>query len=150
MDVPNRRQFMIGSLAACACAACPLAEALAADEAPVDVGPAADFRKPGAYDHWGKRLDGFFIISRNNRLYAVSSTCTHKRKLLVVAGSAIKCPQHGSLFDGEGVVRKGPAKKPLPRLGISINDQGHVIVDPSIKFKKGQWKDQGSYVRIPK
>ena len=69
---------------ACACAACPLLAlyaplARAEDDArEVDVGPAVDYARAGVYE-LTKQGHPFFLVNRKGKLYAVSSTCTHKR-----------------------------------------------------------------------
>src|SRR3954464_2435564 len=106
--MPNltRRQFVTATAAVAACACCPLfnnlAEAAPAAREPVDVGAATDFKPNTITDRWAAS-DGFFVVRRGDRLFAVSSTCTHKKVRLVAAGkeagSSLKCPRHGSTFD---------------------------------------------------
>lgn len=57
----------------------------------------------------------------------MSSTCTHQG-CTVAAGTdgLIECPCHGSEFDLNGGVVRGPAKAPLPSVNISV--QGDSIV----------------------
>lgn len=44
---------------------------------------------------------------------AISLKCTHKGVKLNYEDSEFKCPAHGSIFDREGKVVKGPAKQSL-------------------------------------
>ncbi len=62
-------------------------------------------------------------------------------------GGTLKCPKHGSIFSAEGVVTKGPARKPLDRFGVSIDDAGHVIVDPR-PFPQGAMGKAGGFVEV--
>ena len=129
----DRRTFLSATIAACACAACPLAgvakDAPPAD--PVDVGTAADYPRDGAvYDAYAKS-HGFFLVRDGGTLYALSSTCTHKKALLKAKGKALACPKHGARFKLTGDVAKGPARRPLPRFGITKDDAGRITVDPS-------------------
>ena len=153
MTEPTRRQFIAvtAAAAACACAGCPLMAAAAAPArkaAAVDVGPLDDFSVDGVTDRWAGT--GFFVVRRGGRLYAVSSRCTHKNVALAVANGAgpFKCPRHGSTFDAAGRVTKAPARKPLPRLGIRLDDAGHVIVDPAARFGESKWGDPSSFVQL--
>jgi hypothetical protein len=41
-----------------------------------------------------------------------------------------------------------PAKDPLDRFAISRNVEGHLIVDKSKRFAKGQWEDPVSFVKV--
>ena len=151
MIPPDRRQFVTVGLAACACAACPalraFAEAAAERAAPVDVGPLDDFRARGIHDPQG-RGRRFFLVSRGGRLYAVSSTCTHKKVALVARGGALKCPRHGSTFTDEGKVTKAPARRSLPRFGVRLSGEGHVVVDPSVVFPPDAWDEPGAFIPL--
>jgi len=50
--------------------------------------------------------------------YALSLVCTHLGCTVVVSEDALSCPCHGSLFDRQGAVVKGPADKALARLEL--------------------------------
>ena len=152
----DRRTFLAAAagLAACACATCPLgAFAASKDDAPaadgpVDVGTAADYPRDGAvYDEFAK-AHGFFLVRQGGALYALSSTCTHKKALLKVKGKALACPKHGARFTAAGDISKGPAKRPLPRLAISADDAGRLTVDPSRTFEGDARHDDGSSVSV--
>jgi cytochrome b6-f complex iron-sulfur subunit len=151
MSTVNRRQFVAAGVAACACATCPalraLAEAAAEKAAPVDVGPLEDFKARGIHDPGGAGRR-FFLVRRGGRLYAVSSTCTHKKVKLVAQGDTLKCPRHGSAFTAEGRVTRSPARKPLPRYGIRLDDRGHVLVDTSVVFGADAWDDAACFVAV--
>lgn len=145
----DRREFLIsGSAVACACLLCPYTAQAAKDAPePVDLGPLADLTDAEITDRWAEG-DGFFLIRRDNRLYALSAYCTHKRVRLTVRDEKLKCARHGSIFNLVGDATKGPAKKPLTRLGIRRDDRGHVIVDRSKKFKKEQWSDPDASLNL--
>ena len=149
MSSLNRRQFVA---AACgACAACPalraLAEAAGEARAPVDVGPLEGFAAKGIHDPLGKGRR-FFLVNRGGRLYAVSATCTHKRVGLVVKDGVFKCPRHGSGFTTDGRVTKAPAKRPLPRYAIRLDEGGRVVVDPGTAFTERDWDDPAAFVEL--
>ena len=149
MGEPTRRTVLLtAAAAACACAGCPLlASAAARSGGTVDIGPLDDFARPGVADRWAAS-DGFFVVSRAGRVYAVASHCTHKKVALVVANGddGFKCPRHGSTFAADGSVVKAPARKALPRFGIRVNGAGRLVVDPQKKFGKKDWDAPGSYV----
>jgi len=154
--VLNRRQFLEAARgAACGCAACPLLaifapQARAADAGEVDAGAVEDYRRAGVYD-LTKQGRPFFLVNRKGRLYAVSSTCTHKRVTLKAAkdGGGFKCPRHGSLFDLSGKVTKAPARKSLPRHAIRLDASGtRVLVDTSTSFRPSDWDDPAASVEL--
>ncbi len=86
-------------------------------------------------------VSGFFIVRKRGRLYAVASACTHKEVKLVVIGGVLKCPRHGSLFDDDGIVTKGPVREALPRFAICLDGDRQVKVDTKVGFSRKQWKD---------
>ena len=152
----GHRRFVASGLAACACAGCPalrvLAEAAAAGgggAAPVDVGVVDDFKDDGIY---APRAAGgrFFLVRRGGRLYALSSTCTHRQVRVVAKGGGFKCPRHGSTFSSDGKVTKAPARKPLPRYAIQLDVHGRVMVDPSVSFGPDAWDDARAFIAVTK
>ena len=147
MSEMTRRTFLFVGAATCACALCPLSDALGADaSAPVNVGAATEITE-GISDRFAKS-DKFFLVRDGNRIYAPSAVCSHKRAPLTTSAGGFKCAKHGSSFAKSGEVTKGPAKTALPRLAIRIDDQGHVIVDPTKHFEESQWNDPGSFVKV--
>jgi nitrite reductase/ring-hydroxylating ferredoxin subunit len=147
----NRREFLtMSAIAACtACAGCPHL-AHAADSAPttkpVDVGLLSELPKDKIVAKWS--ADGFFLVRRDEKLYALSSACTHKRVRLTLKGAQLKCSKHGSVFEMTGELSKGPAKTPLLRYAISTDDRGHVIVDRSRTFAKDDADDAAAFIPI--
>jgi Rieske Fe-S protein len=53
--------------------------------------------------------------------------CTHADNQLMATGKGFKCNLHGSSFDGEGKVTKGPAEKPLIRYQTEVNSNNIII-----------------------
>lgn len=96
----------------------------------VDAGPLAEFTDDDVYDAF--REQGFFVIRRGEILFALSSICTHKGcKVRVQDDLSFLCKCHGSRFDKDGHVTKGPAKRDLPRLAVAADEQKHLLVDPA-------------------
>lgn len=60
---------------------------------------------------------------------ALSSVCTHQGSTVTAGdGMTITCPNHGSQFDAsDGAVLRGPATKPLPKLGVKVDGDNLVI-----------------------
>ncbi len=53
---------------------------------------------------------------------AIGSRCTHLGCRVRPTGHVLSCPCHGSAFDLDGTVLRGPAQKPLNRYNISMTD----------------------------
>ena len=77
------------------------------------------------------------VVGRDaNGLYAMSAVCTHAGCLLddgsqtIAAG--LSCPCHGSTFDGNGAVTRGPAVTPLQHYAVTIAADGSLTVDGSM------------------
>ncbi len=93
----------------------------------VDAGPAADYGADGVYARF--RLQGFFVIRRGGRLFALASVCTHRKcKISPESDRTFSCDCHGSTFDADGKVTEGPATKDLPILPSFTNEAGRLIV----------------------
>jgi Rieske Fe-S protein len=80
------------------------------------------------------------ISSDEDGAYAVSLVCTHLGCIVKPAPDGFECPCHGSRFDSNGFVTKGPAPRGLPWLKVAgsgnqlIVDEG-VTVPPGTKMK---------------
>ena len=143
----NRRRFLaVGS--GCVLGALGAASGVAAGKLPsVDIGSVRNFAQDGISEEFVK--NDIFVIRFQGRLFAASTTCPHMGGILMRDSqdtSRIKCGSHGSVFDNEGMVVVGPASSGLIRLGVSVNKDGHVIVDPNKEFPQDKWTDKGSYV----
>jgi nitrite reductase/ring-hydroxylating ferredoxin subunit len=145
----NRRRFLaVGS--GCVLGALGATSGTAAGkQPPVDIGSVKNFAQDGIMEDFLK--NDFFVIRYQGRLFAASTVCPHMGGILQRDSqdpSRIKCGSHGSVFDNEGMVVVGPASSGLTRLGISVNKEGHVMVDPGKEFPQDKWTDKGSYVEV--
>ena len=66
------------------------------------------------------------IIRSEEEVYALSLVCTHLGCTLNVTAENLVCPCHGSIFDRQGKVIKGPSDKPLKRL--DVEERGDKLV----------------------
>ena len=91
-----------------------------------DLGQAADFPASGELI----RLDIPAIIYKTkDGFFAFSLVCTHLGCTVEDDGENFICPCHGSQFDPNGSVLKGPAVKRLPSLKVGISDNGSIILE---------------------
>jgi nitrite reductase/ring-hydroxylating ferredoxin subunit len=61
---------------------------------------------------------------------AVSGVCTHLECRLRPSGTFLRCPCHGSTFEPDGAVVRGPATRPLPTYAVRETPAGLEIVVP--------------------
>lgn len=66
------------------------------------------------------------IIRREEEVFALSLVCTHLGCTVNVTADNLVCPCHGSVFNRDGQVLKGPSDKPLPHL--EVEEQGDKLV----------------------
>jgi Rieske Fe-S protein len=93
----------------------------------VNAGPASRYIAEGVYGDF--RDQGFFIVNRGGRVFALSSYCTHRKcKLTAEADRTFYCDCHGSEFDPSGKVTEGPATRSLPVFPSSTDAHGNLIV----------------------
>ena len=145
----DRRRFLAVSsgcvLGTLGCATGRVAEKTAA----VDIGTLKDFAEDGISEAFEKH--GFFVIRNEGHLFAASNTCPHKGNVLrrdPKDSSRIVCEGHGSTFNASGKVAIGPASTGLVRLGISVNGEGHVIVNLGEEFPEDSWPDKNSFIEV--
>lgn len=59
---------------------------------------------------------------------AVSPVCTHRGCTVDVAGTHLVCPCHGSTYDREGRVLRGPAERALRRFATAVTPEGDLVI----------------------
>lgn len=65
--------------------------------------------------------------SEDNTFNAVLLKCTHMDNGLYVSGGGYICSMHGSEFDRQGTVLKGPAETPLTTYNITPGENSLII-----------------------
>ena len=68
------------------------------------------------------------LISGADGFTALSLVCTHLGCTVETAENGFRCPCHGSRYDAQGNVQKGPARQALKRLKVEVSAQGRVLV----------------------
>jgi len=152
----SRRDFVIVATGvAVTCLALPvLQQATAADAAPtgeIDVGPLSNYAHDMISDKFAtkeKKATAIMVVRKGDKLYASSGLCTHRGCVMQASGDAINCNCHHSTFNSAGVPQKGPAKLPLVRYAVSLNDDKHVIVDMSKQFMQSDWDKDGASLKV--
>jgi len=59
------------------------------------------------------------VLRQGAQVYALSLVCTHLGCTVSVTADDLVCPCHGSSFDRQGRVLKGPADRPLAQLEVA-------------------------------
>jgi cytochrome b6-f complex iron-sulfur subunit len=77
--------------------------------------PKADVPAEGALVFTQERVA---LMREGETVYALGLVCTHLGCTVTVTSSGLSCPCHGSRFDRQGRVLKGPADRPLRRLKV--------------------------------
>ena len=125
----KRRDFLL--LATTFVSGCGSTEQIAnrpsGGERVVNAGPASNYAAEGVYAAF--RSQGFFIVRRDGKLFALSAICTHKKcPLKSQPDHSFYCPCHGSTFDPEGHVTLGPAERDLPVCATAVDERGQLLV----------------------
>src|SRR5262245_543444 len=111
---------------------------------------------PESYEE-GKVVEKFkdqniWVVRNEGKIYALSTTCTHLgcTPNWLESAQKFKCPCHGSGFYISGINFEGPAPRPLERWGVSVGDDGQVVVDKSKKFQqeRGEWTNPESFIKV--
>jgi cytochrome b6-f complex iron-sulfur subunit len=91
-----------------------------------DIGPPSDF-PPGAVTYLPERR--LYVFNGADGLYAISSVCTHLGCNVKRSEEGFECPCHGSQFDENGQVVRGPAPKALEWYALSLSPRARLVVD---------------------
>jgi nitrite reductase/ring-hydroxylating ferredoxin subunit len=155
MKQVNRREFVAAvACAACLCGLGGAAEALA--DAPstapstLDVGPKSDYSTDGITATWMKAPNKVAVIRHDGKIYACTTICTHRGGTINKSPDNVSftCPRHHATYDIEGNITHGPAKVALVHYGVSVDANGHILVDKSKSFTADQWDDASSFVKV--
>ncbi len=70
-----------------------------------------------------------FVFNGAEGFYAISSVCTHLGCNVKRSTTGFDCPCHGSRFDENGRVIRGPAPEPLTWFALTLSARGDIVVD---------------------
>lgn len=79
----------------------------------------------------------FFIFTDDDGIYAVSAVCTHLGCIVYQTDWGFQCPCHGSRYDKDGMVIRGPAPRALPWHEIIQLTDGTLEVDTANEVARG-------------
>src|SRR3974390_3248051 len=72
-----------------------------------------------------------FLLRQGNTFRCLSAVCTHLGCTVDRANHGYHCPCHGSVFDDQGVVKSGPAPRPLEWFLVALSKDNRLLVDKS-------------------
>lgn len=67
------------------------------------------------------------VQKKEDHYEAVLMRCTHQNNQLTPTGNGFACSLHGSQFNKDGMVTKGPAENPLKKFSTSVNQDQLII-----------------------
>lgn len=70
-----------------------------------------------------------YVFNSADGFFAISSVCTHLGCNVKHIGQGFECPCHGSRFDDNGRVVRGPAPQALAWYALSLSPREQLIVD---------------------
>jgi Rieske Fe-S protein len=74
--------------------------------------------------------DPIYVLALGNRRFAaLSPICTHLGCTVEIEESRLVCPCHGSNYDREGRVLRGPAEHPLARYRVELTSDDVLVID---------------------
>lgn len=127
----DRREFVRNGAAALAVVMLPACASLVTRQVPLENGrirlslrqhpelsePRASLRLMPA--GWTDPL--FLLALEGGGFAALSSICTHRGCTVDLGGPGLACPCHGSQYDREGQVTRGPAQRALTRYPVRVS-----------------------------
>ena len=74
--------------------------------------------------------DPIYVLALGNRRFAaLSPICTHLGCTVEIEEGRLACPCHGSNYDREGRVLRGPAERPLDRYRAELTSDDVLVID---------------------
>jgi cytochrome b6-f complex iron-sulfur subunit len=68
------------------------------------------------------------LIHTEDGFLAFGLACTHLGCTVEQKDEGFECPCHGSRYDDQGYVTRGPSKAPLKRLRVETNETGNLVL----------------------
>lgn len=75
----------------------------------------------------GESSPVYVLALEDGGFAALSPICTHQGCTVDIAGSHLVCPCHGSTYERDGTVVRGPAPESLRRFPVERTDDGLII-----------------------
>lgn len=82
---------------------------------------------PGGARHFEE--ENVTVFRDDQGIFAISTICTHLGCVVRRSEEGFQCPCHGSTYDSNGEVTRGPAPKPLLWYAVAQSTGGALYVD---------------------
>jgi Rieske Fe-S protein len=69
-----------------------------------------------------------YVLAVEDGFVAVSPICMHLGCTVDIEGARLVCPCHGSMYDRQGNVLRGPTERPLRRYHTTLTPEGELII----------------------
>ncbi len=81
--------------------------------------------------------ENVFVYCSDEGIYAISKVCTHLGCIISREEYGFQCPCHGSRYDADGQVVRGPAPRSLAWLHVARLPNGELVVDRAKQVRAG-------------
>ena len=71
----------------------------------------------------------YVLATASQGFTALSPLCTHLGCTVDIQGASLVCPCHGSTYNREGAVVRGPAERPLRRYRATVGSDRVLVID---------------------
>ncbi len=75
----------------------------------------------------------YVLVQDARHHVALSPICTHLGCTVDVQGGRLVCPCHGSTYDREGRVLRGPAERPLARYATQFTEDDRLVINLGVR-----------------
>jgi len=75
----------------------------------------------------------YVLVQEARHYVALSPVCTHLGCTVDVQGGRLVCPCHGSTYDREGRVLRGPAERPLARYETQLTEDDRLVINLGVR-----------------
>ncbi len=69
-----------------------------------------------------------YVLNLGDGFAALSPVCQHQGCIVDIRGALLVCPCHGSTYDREGAVLRGPTERPLVRYPVVVTAGGELVI----------------------
>jgi len=69
-----------------------------------------------------------YVLNLGDGYAALSPVCQHQGCIVNIQGPRLVCPCHGSTYDRDGAVLRGPTERPLVRYPATVTDAGELVI----------------------